>query len=219
MPSTFSNTPAANRTLRAAETRERILRKALSLFAKKGFSGVSVDEVVTAAKVNKRMVYHYFSSKQGLYAAALERVFGQLAALEAGVFTDAPTPGAALERLLILYFNFLREHPEFVSLLLWENLQGGRHLEALPAAVTKAPILDALGRVIDEGIASGEIRPGTDKRHMLINLIGLCMIYYSNHHTLTRTVGLDLDSPATLQAGLDHALALLRHGFLCSPAR
>lgn len=213
-PSDDAPPAAASRTARAAETRERILQAALRLFAQKGFDGTSVDEVVTAAKINKRMVYHYFSNKRGLYAAALERVFEQLATLEAGVFTDAPSPGIALERLLTLYFNFLHEHPEFVALLLWENLQGGRHLDALPAAVTKAPILEALGRVIDAGIASGEIRPEIDKQHMLINLMGLCMIYYSNHHTLSRTVGLDLSRADTLQAGLDHALRLLRHGFL-----
>ncbi len=206
--------PVGSRVARAAETRERILQAALRLFAKRGYDGTSVDEVVAAAKINKRMVYHYFASKQGLYAAALERVFSQLATIESGIFTDAPSAGVALERLLTVYFNFLREHPEFVSLLLWENLQGGRHFKELSSAVTKAPILDALGKIIDQGIASGELRPEIDKQHMLINLIGLCMIYYSNQHTLSRTVGLDLNDPATLEAGLQHALRLLRHGFL-----
>jgi AcrR family transcriptional regulator len=206
--------PASARTARALETRERILQTGIRLFSLKGFDGASVDEIVAGAQVNKRMVYHYFKNKEGLYAAALAQVFERLANVEAEVFHDHPSADLAIERIATVYFDFLHRNPEFIALLHWENLQGGKHLKALPASVTKAPILDGLGRVIEEGIVSGQIRPEIDKRHMLINLIGICMIYFSNRHTLSRTVGLDLADPTTLKEGLRHALALLRHGFL-----
>jgi TetR/AcrR family transcriptional regulator len=204
----------ATRAARALETRERILQTAIRLFSQKGYDGASVDEIVSGAKINKRMVYHYFKNKEGLYAAALAAVFERLANVEAEIFHDHPSADLAIERIATVYFEFLHKNPEFIALLHWENLQGGKHLKALPASVTKAPILDSLGRVIEEGIASGQIRPEIDKRHMLINLIGICMIYFSNRHTLSRTVGLDLENPATLNEGLKHALALIRHGFL-----
>ncbi len=210
--------PAAPTGERApARTRERILRAAIALFSRGGYDGVSVDAIVARAGVNKRMVYHYFSNKNGLYTAALESVFGRLAGVEAEVFSDDPQPEVALERIVSAYFHFLRDTPEFVSLLLWENLQGGRHLKALPAAVTKAPLLEALGRSIERGMAAGRIRSDLDPRQMLILLIGLCQVYFSNRHTLARTVGLDPGDPAVLEAGVRHALLLIRDGFFTHP--
>ena len=55
-------------------TRRRILQAAISLFAQQGFHAVSVDQIVGRARVNKRMVYHYFGSKDALFEAALAEV-------------------------------------------------------------------------------------------------------------------------------------------------
>jgi len=209
---------ASTRASRAAETRQRILQTAVRLFARKGYDGASVDEIVAQANINKRMVYHYFRNKDGLYAAALEEVFERLAGVEAQIFQDHPSADAAMERITLAWFEFLRSNPEFTALLHWENLQGGRHLKTLPPSVSKAPLLEQLGRVIDDGIASGQIRPEIDRRYMLINLIGICMVYFSNRHTLSHTVGLDLEDPETLREGVRHAVSLIRHGILTPAA-
>lgn len=200
--------------MRSAATRARLLAAARRLFSQRGYDGVSVDRVVEAAGVNKRMVYHYFGSKRGMYAEVLRGVYEALARVEAHVFEDEPGPELAVERLLRSYFRFLQEHPDLLAILLWENLQGGRHLDAVEEGLSKQPILEALGETIDRGIAGGSIRPDIDRRHLLINLIGLCLVYHSNRHTLSRSVGLDLDNPAVMEQGIRHAIALARHGFL-----
>ena len=56
-------------------TREAILVAAQHEFAAKGLSGGRVDEIARRAHANKRMIYHYFGNKEGLYLAALERVY------------------------------------------------------------------------------------------------------------------------------------------------
>ena len=48
-------------------TRERILEKAEALFAQKGYHGVSVREITTAAKCNMASVNYHFSNKKNLY--------------------------------------------------------------------------------------------------------------------------------------------------------
>ena len=55
-------------------TRRRLLRAAIKLFAQQGFHAVSVEAIVDLAKVNKRMVYPYFGSKDALFEAALVEV-------------------------------------------------------------------------------------------------------------------------------------------------
>ncbi len=204
----------SSRSERAAQTRQRIIETATRLFARRGYDGVSVDEIVSQARVNKRMVYHYFDSKSGLYTAVLASVFERMSGIELGLLADNPPPDVAIERIVFAYFDFLKKNPEFVSLLLWENLQGGKHLNELSPSITKAPILERLGPIIEEGIRSGRLRPDIDKRYMLIDLIGICLIHFSNRYTLSRTVGLNLEDPAVLDEGVRHAVALVRHGFL-----
>ncbi len=63
-------------------TRRRGLQAAIKVFAKQGFRAVSVDEIVDLAKVNKRMVYHYFGSKDALFEAALVEVYGRIESIE-----------------------------------------------------------------------------------------------------------------------------------------
>lgn len=54
-------------------TRNKLLAAALNEFVEKGFSGARVDSVAREAKVNKRMIYHYFGSKKGIWDA----IFGE----------------------------------------------------------------------------------------------------------------------------------------------
>src|ERR1700753_2747059 len=52
-------------------TRERILAAALHEFAARGFAGARVDVIVRRAPANKRMVYHYFGDKSGVFRAVV----------------------------------------------------------------------------------------------------------------------------------------------------
>ena len=54
-------------------TKRRILAAALREFSAKGISGARVDAIAARAKVNKRMLYYYFGSKEGLFREILRR--------------------------------------------------------------------------------------------------------------------------------------------------
>ena len=54
-------------------TRARIMDAAVREFARLGFAGARIDEIAAMAGVNKRMIYHYFQSKENLYAKVLHR--------------------------------------------------------------------------------------------------------------------------------------------------
>jgi AcrR family transcriptional regulator len=40
-------------------------------FAEHGFSGARINRIAAAANLNKQLIYHYFDSKDGIYAAVL----------------------------------------------------------------------------------------------------------------------------------------------------
>ena len=63
-------------------TKARILEAAKREFAKLGFGGARVDSIAARAKANKRMIYHYFSSKEELFTAVLEDAYLAIRAAE-----------------------------------------------------------------------------------------------------------------------------------------
>ena len=195
-------------------TRRDLIASATGLFSARGFDGVSVDDIVAAAGVNKRMVYHYFQNKEGLYLAVLCAVFRRLSDLELEALESATDPVEAIAGILEAYFAFLGKNPEFVALLSWENLYQGRFVSKHPELLSKNPALTRLRKAVKDGVRRGIFRDNIDVKHLLVSLISLCFVYHANRYTLSRSVGLNLESPEVLRKGLAHVTDLTLNG-LC----
>ena len=57
------------------DSRERILRAALSEFAEVGYDAARVDQIALRAKINKAMLYYHFGTKDELYVEAVRHHF------------------------------------------------------------------------------------------------------------------------------------------------
>jgi len=106
------------RERRTAETRERLFRAALDLFAKKGFAETTVEDITEAADVGKGTFFNYFPSKDHILLAFGEM---QLAKLEAAV-AEVRTSGTSMpEFLRSLGLRMTQEpvrHPGIIRTLL-----------------------------------------------------------------------------------------------------
>lgn len=60
------------------ETKPQLMLAALKLFAERGYDNVTIDDIAQATGNTKGAVYHYFSSKKGLYRDALRHIAGTL---------------------------------------------------------------------------------------------------------------------------------------------
>ena len=199
-------------TPKGAKSRQHILKVSIRLFAKKGFAGVSVDEIVDAAAVNKRMVYHYFGSKEALYQAALADEYGKLEALEIKTLHPEEPIEKVVSDIVSAYFSFLQDNPDFVQLILQENLNQGLNLEKMDIPLSKSPMLDLLIQAVNAGQKNGTVRKNIDPRFLLISLIGNCMIYCSNRFTLSRALEIDLSSPKVLSRAKNAVIEMLLNG-------
>lgn len=57
------------------EKQERIIRSALSEFGRYGYKKTSVEQIAVSANIAKGMVFHYFTSKKGLYEYLFQYAF------------------------------------------------------------------------------------------------------------------------------------------------
>ena len=110
-------------------TKMRILDAAKREFARLGFGGARVDSIAIRAKANKRMIYHYFSSKEELFTAVLEEAYLGIRAAERKLALDALEPEEALDALVRFTWKYYLANPEFLTFVNSENLHKARHLK------------------------------------------------------------------------------------------
>lgn len=89
-------------------------------FSKSGFAGARVDGIARRAKVNKRMLYHYFTDKEGLFRAVLrQKISERMSRIE------MQSPESDIVSNLTLWFKQNCLDTDWVRLLAWESLQTG----------------------------------------------------------------------------------------------
>jgi AcrR family transcriptional regulator len=88
------------------DTRERLLRSAIQVFAERGYAGGTIRDICRRAQANLASVHYYFGDKQGLYAAIFEQVSGMFRQRRARYL---PAAAPAAERLRVYIQAALEE--------------------------------------------------------------------------------------------------------------
>jgi TetR/AcrR family transcriptional regulator len=186
-------------------TREAILVAAQHEFAAKGLSGGRVDAIARRARANKRMIYHYFGNKDGLYLAALERVYEDLRGTEKTLDLAHLAPEAAIRRLIEFTFDYSRRHPELISLINNENLHRARYLrKSRKVRELHSPFVALIDGILRRGVAAGAFRPGLDAVELYITIAAVGYFYLSNNWTLSAIFGRALGSDAACRKRKKH---------------
>jgi AcrR family transcriptional regulator len=185
----------------AAETRERILRAAVKVFADKGFAGGRIDRISREARSNDRMIYYYFGSKENLFVEVLERTYREMRVAETGLELDLDDPVGALRTIVRFYLDHYLAHPEMITLLASENLDRGRRVsKSRRLREISSPALGLVAEILARGIARGLFRATVNPQQLYLGCLALNYFYLSNRHTLSAFLATDLMAPATLAA-------------------
>jgi AcrR family transcriptional regulator len=210
-----ASVPAGRRARRPAvkdaeRTRVQILEAAAREFARSGLGGARVERIAAQAGVNVRMLYYYFSSKDELFLAVLERAYGVIREAEKGLELDRVEPEEAVRRLVRFTWDFQLSHPEFITLLNSENLHQGRHLKrSSVVAELHAPLLEMIGRLLQRGVRAKVFRGDVDPMQLYITIASLGYFYLSNRHTLSAIFRRDLLAPKHRAARLAHMIEVV----------
>ncbi len=178
-------TPPPKPRIRDAEaTRARILLAAKREFAKNGLGGARVDVIAEKARANKRMIYHYFGSKEGLFQTVLENAYIDIRTAERKLDLDHLEPRAALERLVRFTWEYYLKNPEFITLVNSENLHRARHLKKSGVVTDYSRKLVSMVRtILDRGVAEGVFRKDVDPVQLNITIAAIGYYYLTNRFT------------------------------------
>ena len=173
-------------------TRQKIFDAAETEFCDMGLYGARVDSIAAAAGVNKRMIYQYFGNKEGLYTTVLHGVYARLADLEVPLLERESDCKEAVKKLVLLYFTFLKDNQSFVRMIMWENLCAGQYFDAAGIHAVKDSATEALKGLVRRGKVTGAFRADVDETSILLAFHTFCFPYFSNIHTLSKLLDIDL---------------------------
>lgn len=200
----------------ADSTRAQILAVATEEFSKKGLSGSRVDEIAARTRTNKRMIYYYFESKEGLYRAVLERSYEHIRMIESELDLLSVSPEEGLRQLVRTTFTYHSRHPDFVRLVMNENIHHGEHIEHLASIKQRnRTVIAMLGGLIERGIAAGAFRRDLDPVELHMSISALCFYNVSNRYTFSKIFGKDMTSPKALAARCEVVVEMIERW--CAP--
>lgn len=202
-----STVQAEAKTRDSERSKAAILVAARKEFSVVGLGGARVERIAEEAGVHKKLVYYYYTDKDGLFSAVLESVYEEIRDAQLYLDLKGMPPLAALRRLVEFTWEYYIAHPEFITFLNSENLHKARHLAAMPRIrELNSPLLQTLEDILARGQKEGLFRAGIDPMHLYITMAACAYFYLSNIHTLSVGFNRELSNPKMLTQRMLHIM-------------
>ena len=137
-----------------------ILKSARTLFFKKGFNNVTVDEIAKSSELGKGSIYLYFNSKEEIYAQIL---LNDIEDFNQQVFVLLNKKKIAADLLVEfseIYVDFFFNDGELFRILMTYMLQPAKMnlTEKLNSQIltANARSIDVIGKILQLGVSSNE---------------------------------------------------------------
>ena len=173
-------------------------------FSRHGLAGARVDEIAERAKANKRMIYHYFGSKEELFQMVLEDAYLDIRTAEQKLDLDNMPAIDALEKLVRFTWSYYLKNPEFITLVNSENLHRAKHLKKskLIPEISRT-FVGMMGGLLERGVKEGTFRPGLDPTQVNITIAAIGYYYLTNRFTGAIVFETDLMTKDALDARIE----------------
>lgn len=216
--------PAPRKTRRTAppvpaaelDGRERILAVAIRAFSGLGYEGATTAQIAREAGVTQPLVHHHFGSKEGLWRAAMDRVFANVPRF---VPAEDGDPATTLLAGIEPFVRFVAAHPEATRIVAREGATASPRLDYLVDRYVGEPfreIVDAVRAGQRSGAVFEDVRPEL----VLFFILGAGSHLFDVTAFAKRSVGIDATAARTIDEFVGLVRAVLAHGLVRpSPTR
>lgn len=186
---------------------KQILDAAEKVFSVHGLSGTRIEDIARACGLPKANVLYYFSTKEKLYQATLERVLGHWLAdadLHLSVEQD---PAEGLRQYVRSKMVFSRKYPAASRLFMHELLAGGKHVRAFLRTTLREHVANRI-MVFNAWQEKGLINI-TDPAHFLFLLWAMTQSYADMQIQYATILGRTRLTQADFETGTEAILQLV----------
>ncbi|TAJ28396.1 TetR/AcrR family transcriptional regulator [Bosea sp. (in: a-proteobacteria)] len=173
-----------------------ILDAARQEFVENGLSGARVDEIAARTATSKRMIYYYFGDKEGLYRAVLEAMYDRIRSFERDLDLASLPPREAMVRLVEFTFDYHVDNPDFVRMVMVENVHHARNLRASKTiAGLNRSVVEVTRETYRRGVEAGLFKTGYEPLDIHLTISALSIYNVSHRATVGQVFGYDMCAP------------------------
>ena len=172
-------------------TKSRIVVAAIEAFANDGYEGASTRQIATLARENQGLITYHFGTKENLWKAALDSLFGSFRDelnLRAEVLADAD-PSTRMRLLIYFLVRYAALHPEQMRLMVQEGKADSPRTKWLVDRHV-GPLYEFFSGVVSDAQAAGVI-PEAPSVHLFYALIGATSLIFTHAPECKRLTGRD----------------------------
>ncbi len=141
---------------RGDDLRNQVLDVALQLFSERGYFNTSIHDIRRTAGVSIGAIYHHFHNKETLAKSLYDRLLAQM---DSAIINACAGRSGCLDRsraIIAGLFELTESDPQAMQFVLLA--QHREYLPEEPPICSSQPFM-FMRRVIEEGMATGEVRP------------------------------------------------------------
>lgn len=192
---------------RMQDRRDSILAAAKQVFAEKGFEATSIADIARAAGISDGLAYRYFQGKRDLLNEVLRAFYDRtMLDLEVIASRDAPFETRLHDIIHRHLFAFVADAD--LCRLFISEVRTASDYQGSPVHELNRRYTSILVRIIEAGVANGEVRGDIDIRLVRDVIFGAI-----EHRSWAAVNGRPLDVDATAR----NLVELLRYGLVARP--
>ena len=154
------------------KSKEDILAIAIPLFARSGYSGVSMRAIALKIGVSAAALYHHFPDKQTLYLAAMAQAFVDKADILNKILSSNVEPEKRLTQFIACFCDLVHKDNDFSMLIQREMMDGDESRLQLLATEVYHDLFQGVTELCQE------LDPKHDPYLLAISIIGSVMYHF-----------------------------------------
>jgi AcrR family transcriptional regulator len=175
------------------ETRDALLQHSMELFAKKGYEGTSIREIIEMAGVSRPVVYYYFENKEDLFCQIVESLFAESEKNLTRIYDSHDTCRQRLSAIIHNSFEKAQRQPESVRFLMRYYLAPPNSDMRVDKEAFVQKRAAVLTKIMKDGIQEGAVS-GNDAvtlSNLFLSLMDMQIMSMARNmeHRLTKELG------------------------------
>ena len=202
---------------RGPDARERILSAAESLFAVRGFEGVSTTQIAKVAGITQPLIHYHFKNKEALWKATISRLFSKLSQEFSAEVKMLPNKDDRryLVEMMRCYVSFVARYPQYGQFIMREGVQESPRLQWMVDDWLK-PMLSQFHDIYEKGKSEGWMKD-IPFPQLIILITASASQFFSMAPLVKALYGVDATCPEQILAHSDAVVEVAVNAILREP--